>query len=74
MKISGIVCLILCAICLFVAVERYNANAGNVRAMQTFNITGMELKPATPAVTKYAVFFAVLTGVGGGILLAKSRK
>ena len=33
MKIAGIVCLVVCAVCVFVAIERYSANADNVRAM-----------------------------------------
>lgn len=33
MKMIGIVCLVVCAVCIFVAIERYNANAGAVRAM-----------------------------------------
>ncbi|HLB72778.1 MAG TPA: hypothetical protein VJJ98_02055 [Sedimentisphaerales bacterium] len=71
MMIAGIVCLVICAICIFVAIERYNANAGSVRTMNNFQrdspLGGMgmslEMKPATPAATKYAIFFAVLSGV-----------
>ena len=80
MKLFGIICLVICAICLFVAVERYNANAGNVRAMNAFTestpLGGMvgELKPATPAATKYSLLFAAISGVAGGVMLAKSGK
>jgi len=82
MMIAGIVCLVVCAVCIFVAIERYNANAGSVRAMNSFQqnsplggmIRGLEMKPATPAATKYAIFFALLFGVGGGILLFKSKQ
>lgn len=35
MKIVGIVCLVVCAVCIFVAIERYNANASGVRAMNS---------------------------------------
>jgi len=80
MKVFGIACLVICAICVFVAIERYNTNAGNVRAMNAFQrsspLAGMmgggNMKPATPAATKYALLFAVISGVGGAVLLAKS--
>ena len=82
MMIAGIVCLVVCAVCIFVAIERYNANAGNVRAMNSLQrnspLGGMglniDIKPATPAATKYAIFFALISGVGGGILLYKSKQ
>jgi hypothetical protein len=35
---------------------------------------GLEIKPAMPAATKYAIFFALLSGAGGGILLFKSKQ
>ena len=81
MKIAGIVALAVCAICIFVAVERYQTNAKNVKAMnqlqQSSPLSGMmgagEMKPATPAATKYAALFAVVSGVGGGVLLVKSK-
>ncbi len=31
------------------------------------------LEPAMPAATKYAIFFAVISGIGGGVLLVKSK-
>lgn len=34
---TGIVCLIISAVCLFVAMERYTTNASNVRAMNAMN-------------------------------------
>ena len=82
MMIGGIVCLVICAVCIFVAIERYNANAGSVRAMNNFQRNSplgdmgmsLEMKPATPAATKYAIFFALLSGAGGGILLFKSKQ
>ena len=81
MKIAGIVALVVCAICIFVAIERYQTNANNVKAMNQLQrsspLSGMmgtgEIKPATPAASKYAAFFAVISGVGGGVLLAKSK-
>ena len=79
-KVLGIVCLVVCAICVFVAIERYSANSSNVRAINSFQqstglgemMGGAELKPATPAATKYALLFAVLSGIGGVVLLVQS--
>lgn len=36
MKIAGWICLALCAVCLFVAWERYQDNAGKVNAINRF--------------------------------------
>lgn len=84
MKLIGIVCLVLCAVCLYIAFERYQTNANNVRAMNQFQnsspvggmmrqMTGqVEMKPSTPAATKYALLFALISGIGGGVLVAKS--
>jgi uncharacterized membrane protein YfcA len=79
MKILGVVALVICLVCIFVAVERYNTNAKNVRAMNQMrqavgmgnNLPGMQaqMKPAIPTATKYAGFFAVLFGAGGAVLL-----
>ena len=82
MMIAGIVCLVVCVICIFVAIERYNANANSVRAVQNFQrnsplggmVQGMNIKPATPAATKYAIFFALISGVGGGVLIYMSKQ
>ena len=81
MKIIGIVALVICAICIFVAIERYQTNVNNVKAVnqlrQSSPLSGMmgdaEVQPATPMATKYAALFAVVSGVGGGILLSKSK-
>jgi hypothetical protein len=80
MRIVGIVCLVVCAICIFVAIERYQSNAANVEAMNAFQqstplggIVGT-VKPATPAATKYAIFFALISGAGGVVLLIKSKE
>ncbi len=85
MKLVGIVCLIICAVCIFVAFERYQTNAKNVQAMNQFRnssplggmmneMTGQsQMKPATPAATKYAMVFALIAGAGGAVLLAKSQ-
>jgi len=82
MMIAGIVCLVVCAVCIFVAIERYNANASSVRALNSLQRNSplgnmglnLNVKPATPAATKYAIFFALLSGVGGGFLLFKSKQ
>jgi hypothetical protein len=83
MKVVGIIALGICVVCLFVAVERYQSNANNVRAMNQMQqsspfggmmgqMTGQtQMKPATPAATKYALIFALISGVGGGVLLGK---
>ena len=84
MKILGIVALVICAVCIFVGIERYNANAKNVRAMNQMqqsipmgNMPGMQgmqgqMKPATPAATKYAILFALIFGGGGAFLLVRA--
>jgi len=82
MMIVGIVCLVICAICVFVAVERYTTNANNVEAMNAMTqghplggmIGGGELKATTPAATKYAILLAVVFGAGGAVLVVKSKK
>jgi hypothetical protein len=82
MKVFGIVCLVICAVCIFVAIERYNANANNVRALNAFQqsipfgglLGGGNITPATPAATKYALLFAALSGIGGAVLLVKGGK
>ena len=74
MKVAGIVCLIVCAICLVVAIERYNTNANNVRAANA--LVGQmfgEMTPATPTSTKVSGFLALAFGVGGIVLLVKSK-
>ena len=80
MKLFGILCLVICAICIFVAIERYNTNANSVRAMNALQrssplgsmLGAANIKPATPAATKYALLFAALSGIGGAILLVQS--
>ncbi|MBN1125100.1 MAG: hypothetical protein JXA82_08835 [Sedimentisphaerales bacterium] len=83
LMIIGVVCLVICAALLFVAVERYQTNANNVKAMNQMQqgspmggMGGMlgPLKPATPAATKYAAAGAVLSGIVGVVLLVMSRK
>ena len=80
MKMAGIACLVICAICLFAAMERYNSNAANVNAMNAWNVAVLvpdnfkKMKPATSAATKYALLFALLSGVGGSVLLGKCKE
>ncbi|MCD6393391.1 MAG: hypothetical protein J7M40_07780 [Planctomycetes bacterium] len=85
MRVLGIVALVVCAVCVFVAIERYQTNAKNVRAMNQGPIrlpgfggtleTNFEVfKPATPAATKYAIFFALISGAGGVVLLVMSAQ
>ena len=72
----------VCAVCIFVAVERYNTNARNVRAMKAFQqssplggmMGGGNIEPATPAATRYALLFAAISGIGGAFLLVQGGK
>lgn len=70
-RITALVCGLVCIICIFVAVERYQDNVAKVEAMNQFGggivrafNGGARMRPTAPAATKYAVFFAVLAGVG----------
>ena len=81
LRVVGIVCLVVCGICLFVAFERYQANADNVAAMNEMGrgfpgspFGGSAMKPATPTGTKYALVFALVSGISGMVLIVKSRK
>ncbi len=86
MKILGVVLLVMCAVCIFIAIERYQTNANNVRAMNQMQQNspfggmmnqmtgGMQMKPATPAATKYAALGALITGIAGAALLVMSGK
>jgi hypothetical protein len=85
-KAIGIACFILSAILLFVAWERYQDNASKVEAankmMQSSPLGGMmtqmtggaNMKPGMPTATKYALAFAVLSGIGGAACLVISMK
>lgn len=80
LKIAGIVLLIVAAICVFVAIERYQANASAVNAMNELGggllqgMAGGELRPSTPTASKYAIALALVCGGGGGYCLWKSKQ
>ena len=100
MKLGGIVCGVICVICIFIAIERYSTNAGNVRAINALQQSPHlrpimpggnkmpevamkalgrstrrgQLEPAMPTATKYAIFFAVISGIASGIFFVKSTK
>ena len=81
LKVIALICFVICAILLFMGWERYEANAGKVAAMnqmqQSSPLSGMmggvRMKPATPAATKYALLFAILSGAGGIVCLLVAR-
>lgn len=79
-KIAGIVLLVVAAICLFVAFERYQSNADAVQAVNQIgggllqNVTGGELNPGIPAATKFALLFAVVSGGAGGYCLWRATQ
>ena len=81
LKIIALICFVVCAVLLFVAWERYQDNAGKVAAMNQMSqssplggmIGGGQMKPATPAATKYALVFAGLSAVGGVACLLGAR-
>ena len=66
MMIVGIVCLVICVVCIFVAIERYNANASSVRAINNLQRNsplgnmGLEVKPAAPQTRRAAMVVAHL--------------
>lgn len=80
-KITGIVLLVLCVVCLYVAIERYQSNANAVRAMNQLggrlfeSMTGGEqLIPKVPLATKQALIGALLFGAGGAACLLTARR
>lgn len=76
--IAGVICLV----CAFVAIERYQANADNLRAINRMGSGmlrhmsgGQHAKPAMPTASKYAIFFAVISGaVAVGALVMHNRQ
>ena len=89
MRIVGVICLIICAACIFVGIERYQANAGQVQALNTIGESGpfkgvmsdmkgmmgdVKMTPGIPTITKYAIFLGLISGIGGVVLLVKGRE
>lgn len=82
-KLIGVISLVVCAISVFVAWERYQHNAAQVAAanqmMQGFPMGGMmqhmtggaelQLQPAMPTSAKYAIAIALLSGIAGVVCL-----
>lgn len=80
-----IACFLICFLSAFVAFERYQSNANQVRALNSLTqsgpfgnaaqsvLGGSELKPAMPAPSKYAILLAVLSGAGGFFFLMHSK-
>ncbi len=81
LKGTAIACFVACAVCLYVAYERYQDNAASVNAIRQIadssplgDLLGTRrLEPATPAATKYALFFAVFAAAGGAASLYELR-
>ena len=83
MKIAAYVCLFVSLTCLFITVERCSDNASKVEAMNQhldqnplgeMFTGGQKLEPAMPAASKYALFFAITSGIAGMVMLVKSRE
>lgn len=79
LRAFGIACLVMTVVLLFMAWERNSTNAKNVAAMNSMGATGMlfgggEMTPTMPSSSKYALFFAVLTAIGGVYCLSASSK
>lgn len=78
-KTVGVVLLIVAAFCAFVAGERWQANAEQVRAAERFlrrSPFGMmdedeKLEPAVPVATKYAIVLGILCAAGGLYLVLR---
>jgi hypothetical protein len=93
LKALGVACLLVCGLCVFVAVERYVTNASRVRSIGVGEsegsirlVTGeieavcrgsrdgvLLLEPVTPTMTLYAGLFAAISGIGGIVLLKRSK-
>jgi nitrate reductase gamma subunit len=64
------------ALLVFIAAERYSANASNVEAMNHLAmgpVLGGTMTPATPTVSLYCGLFAAVAAVAGVVLLLKRR-
>lgn len=81
MKTTGLILIFASLFSLFLCVERCSSNASKVEAfskqMNSFpfgSLGQQKIKPAMPAISKYALFFAVSFGVAGVFMLLKSRE
>jgi len=93
LKNMGIGLSVLCLVLLFVAVERYQANAASVAAMNQmmqaspfgqnapFGLSApfgqamplVHMTPGVPAITTYAVLFAILSAAGAVTCFIKAK-
>ncbi len=94
LKNAGIGLSVLCGVLLFVAVERYQANAASVAAMNQMvqsspfgqnSLFGQnspfgqsapigQMTPGVPAITTYAVLFAILSAAGAIVCFVQSSR
>ncbi|MBX2853218.1 MAG: hypothetical protein KTR15_15900 [Phycisphaeraceae bacterium] len=77
LRLTSIISFIVCAVLLFVALERCSTNASNVEALNESgfgSVFGEELEPATPTAAKYALFFAFLAAGAGVTCLILANK
>ena len=88
LKNAGIGLIVLSGVLLFVAVERYQANAASVAAMNQmvqsspfgqnspFGQSALigQMTPGVPAITTYAVLFAILSAVGAIVCFIQSNR
>jgi hypothetical protein len=82
MKIAGYLCMVFTVLMMFVEWERYSSNA---KAVETANqllsnsptgkmTTQSIFVPNIPLATTYSIFFAVISGIAGAVLLGSSQK
>ncbi len=90
MRIAGFACLVLAVVFLFVAWERYSSHVNAVETanrmlnnspmgpvMRVFRerLTGQaDIEPGVPVLTTYSVFFSVISGISGAVLLVASAR
>jgi hypothetical protein len=84
LKGVGVGCLVVSAILLLVAWDRYQDNANKRDAINRIvgpspwgalaPLYGVNVEPGVPEATRYALFFAVLIGVGGVVCIVMSPK
>lgn len=80
MKVFGISLLFVSLFSLFLSVERCSNNSSNVEAMNRqignspFGRMTKRLDPAMPAISKYGLFFFVVCGAAGIVVLSKYKE